>query len=568
MSTPEKNQGVFSLEDEKLATEHIEVAPNATNYDGAEKGLPAKKKKTANNQIDDAARLLEEAGGHVDYTAEDNKRVLRKIDLFVCLPMCLVYFIQQLDKSSVSYAAVFDLKKEANLHGSEYSWLSSVVYCAQLVCQPLSSYALIVLPVKYWVVFNMTAWSIVTMCTAAATNFTGLLLARMFLGVFEATIMPSFILITQMWWIRREQSYRTVAYQVANSFAAIFGPLLAYAIGKAVDGSTTVKPYQGIFLFMGGISLVLVPFVWFMMPNSPTTAKFLRGGNDRLIAIDRLKDNRTGTKASKFKWDQFWETYKDPKTYMWFAMWLLCAIPSGGIGAFGGLITKGFGFDTFTTILLQMPPGAIGIITILVGIYITNKIKMRWPVLATICIFPIAGACAITQVQTSKTGALMASYYVAYLFSAIQPLLVSWCNLNCAGTTKRVLTTATMFAGLTVGNIVGPQVYLDRESPTYHTGLYVDIACWCLLFLLVIAMGFYLKVLNRRQEARRVALGMPANLKDVSIMNIEEAERYRAELKEMMRARGQGTGTGKGELNEGAFDDMTDFENPSFMYVL
>lgn len=54
------------------------------------------------------------------------------------------------------------------------------------------------------------------MCTAAATNFTGLLLARMFLGIFEATILPSFILITQMWWVRREQSYRTIAYQVST----------------------------------------------------------------------------------------------------------------------------------------------------------------------------------------------------------------------------------------------------------------------------------------------------------------------------------------------------------------
>ncbi|WVQ76603.1 hypothetical protein IAR50_006275 [Cryptococcus sp. DSM 104548] len=567
MST-EKNQGVFSLEDEKINTEHLEVAPTNTSYDGAEKGQPGK--KGANNQLDDAARLLAEAGGHVEYTAEDNKRVLRKIDLFVCLPMCLVYFIQQLDKSSVSYAAVFDLQTEANLVGVEYSWLTSVVYCAQLVCQPLSSYALIVLPVKYWVVFNMTAWSIVTMCTGAATNFTGLLLSRMFLGVFEATIMPSFILITQMWWVRREQSYRTVAYQVANSVAAILGPLLAYAIGKAVEHSTTVKPYQGIFLFMGGISLALVPMVWFMMPNSPTTARFLRRGDDRLIAIDRLKDNNTGTKASKFKWDQFWETYRDPKTYMWAAMWLLCAIPSGGIGAFGGLITKGFGFDTFTTILLQMPPGGIGIMTILAGIFITNKIKLRWPVIATICIFPIAGACALTQVPSTDTGALMASYYVAYLFSAIQPLLVSWCNLNCAGTTKRVLTTSTMFGALTIGNIVGPQVYLTREAPHYHTGLYVDIACWCLLLLLVIAMGIYLRILNRRQEARRVALGMPADLKDVSIMSMDEAERYREELKEMMRARGGevGMGVGKGELNENAFDDMTDFENPSFMYVL
>jgi hypothetical protein len=47
------------------------------------------------NQMDDAAKILEEAGGSISYTQEDQKRLLRKIDLYVALPMCLVYFIQQ-----------------------------------------------------------------------------------------------------------------------------------------------------------------------------------------------------------------------------------------------------------------------------------------------------------------------------------------------------------------------------------------------------------------------------------------------------------------------------------------
>lgn len=131
-----------SLEDEKVLTEHIEVA-HAVTRDDMEKG---RTKRTVNTQLDDAAKLLEEAGGHVEYTHADNKRILRLIDFYVCLPMCLVYFIQQvgclskmlamrnltrnisqLDKASVSYAAVFDLQTEANLVGTQYSWLSSVV---------------------------------------------------------------------------------------------------------------------------------------------------------------------------------------------------------------------------------------------------------------------------------------------------------------------------------------------------------------------------------------------------------------------------------------------------------
>jgi MFS family permease len=108
----------------------------------------------------------------------------------------------------------------------------------------------------------MISWSIVTACTGAAKNFTGLVICRILLGAFEATILPSFVLISkshatvhkegrdlpspaQMWWTRREQSYRTIAYQVANSMAAIIGPLLSYGIGHVNSG---ILPYQGIFM--------------------------------------------------------------------------------------------------------------------------------------------------------------------------------------------------------------------------------------------------------------------------------------------------------------------------------
>jgi hypothetical protein len=121
-----------------------------------------------------------------------------------------------------------------------------------------------------------------------------------------------------------------------------------------------------------------------------------------------------------------------------------------------------------------------------------------------------------------------------------------------------------MFGALTVGNIVGPQVYLSKEAPYYHTGLYVDIGCWCVEFILIVSMGFYLRHLNKKQEARRVAMGMPANIKDISIMSVAEAEAYKIELTEMMAR----SGFDMSHFNENSFDDMTDWENPNFMYVL
>lgn len=94
---------------------------------------------------------------------------------------------------------------------------------------------------------------------------------------------------------RAARSFFSVAHPTwCFSCAAIFGPLLSYGIGHVRSG---INPYQGIFLFMGAVSLAFAPLVWYLLPNSPTTAKFLERGNDRLVAIERLRENNTGTKV-------------------------------------------------------------------------------------------------------------------------------------------------------------------------------------------------------------------------------------------------------------------------------
>lgn len=65
--------------DEKEAISHLEHV--ATQKEDLEDGH---KRRKANNQLDEAAKILEERG-EIEYTIEDSKRVLRKIDIFVCI---------------------------------------------------------------------------------------------------------------------------------------------------------------------------------------------------------------------------------------------------------------------------------------------------------------------------------------------------------------------------------------------------------------------------------------------------------------------------------------------------
>jgi hypothetical protein len=140
---------------------------------------------------DKAAELLQHAGHTVIVTPEENRRILRKIDLTILPIMLAVYFLQGLDKATLSYASVFGLVTDAHLGGQDYSWLGSIVYVAQLVLQPVIAYFLVKLPTGKFAAIMVLGWGAVLSFMALAKNFKGLLATRFFLGAFEAAVGKS-----------------------------------------------------------------------------------------------------------------------------------------------------------------------------------------------------------------------------------------------------------------------------------------------------------------------------------------------------------------------------------------
>ena len=55
--------------------------------------------------------------------------------------------------------------------------------------------------------------------------------------------------------------------------------------------------------------------------------------------------------------NQIKESVLDIRTYLFFLLGLTANIPNGGTSNFGTLMTRGFGFNTLNTTLLQIPYG-------------------------------------------------------------------------------------------------------------------------------------------------------------------------------------------------------------------
>ncbi|GJE93056.1 MFS general substrate transporter [Phanerochaete sordida] len=511
---------------------------------------------------DAALEVLGPEATPMHISPEEDRAVLRKIDLWLMPIIVMVYFLQQLDKSSLSYASVFGIVNDAHLVGQQYSWLGSIVYVAQMIWQPVSSYLLVKMPVAKWLFFNVLMWGVVVSCTAAANDFSKLLATRFFLGIFEATVAPCFITITQMWWRRREQTLRLAIWFAANGATGMVGSLISWGIGH-INGK--LFPYQSIFLFIGLLTVVLSPLVWLILPDSPVKARFL-SHEEKVIAVERLRANNMGTETKVWKWDQVWDLALDIKTYLWFALLFLCALPSGGISNFGPLIIKGFGFNQFETLLFNIPFSALQVILTILAAIASTKMKLKWPVAFFLCLPPIAGSSALLVLGRGPElrNKLLGCYYVLSFFSTIQPMLYTWSSQNTAGHTKKLCTTGVVFVAQCVGNIVGPLLYTTEEAPYYRRGLIADLVCWIALSIMILFTAAYLAFLNKQHAALRKRMGKAAEIIDTSLETTERS----AQLQKANEEKELAEGSDPAVLNNRAFDDLTDRQNEDFIYVL
>jgi hypothetical protein len=70
----------------------------------------------------------------IEYTPEEGKNVLSKIDRVMMPLLCWVYLIQFADKTSLNYASLMGIREDTHLdpNSQQYSWASSIFYAGYI----------------------------------------------------------------------------------------------------------------------------------------------------------------------------------------------------------------------------------------------------------------------------------------------------------------------------------------------------------------------------------------------------------------------------------------------------
>ncbi|KAK8845364.1 hypothetical protein IAR55_006077 [Kwoniella newhampshirensis] len=531
--------------EEKQSVEHIEAGDHA-------KGTGA---HHTQNEIRHGDRALQLLGDErVELTEEDNVRIRRMTDKHILSLLVWVYFLQILDKTILGYANTFGMSKDTHLVGNQYSVLGSVNAIVQLAWQPFSSYLLVKVPARYLMPVMVFCWGAAQGCMAAAHSFPGLMVCRALLGLFEAGCLPLFSLLTAQWYRRSEQPVRVAAWYSTNGLATIFAALISFGLGHVQ--SEHIKPWQLIFMVCGIITCLTAPVVYFFIDSDVASARFFTD-EDKAKGIERLRANQTGTGSNDFKWSHVWELLYDVKTYLYVAMTLLLNVGASVTTYFGPTLIGLFGFDKYTTSLLNMPFGFLQFMAILAGCYVATKFRIKSAVLAVFVLPVIIGLVLLYVEETSsnfkQAPALVGYYLLAFLYGG-NPIIVSWMVANTAGQTKKALIMSAYNGGSSAGNIIGPLLFQAKDRPHYVPGIKAVLGIFCALMAVVGLQTIVLFLLNKQRQSQRVAHGKPKFINDTSM-----SAKYQA-----YGADGDSTGV---RLGQNALLDMTDYKNDEFVYV-
>ncbi|KAK3305108.1 major facilitator superfamily domain-containing protein [Chaetomium strumarium] len=164
--------------------------------------------------------------------------------------MSLSPLFSQTDKTSLSYAAVFGIQQDLDLQGNQYSWLSSVFYFGFLFWALPTNLMLQKFPVAKYLGINIFLWGALLILQAVAPSFAALAVLRALGGAAEACADPAFILITSIWYTRKEQPVKIGLWYTANGIGIALGGLLGYGIGS-IHGALPSWKYE--FIIIGAL---------------------------------------------------------------------------------------------------------------------------------------------------------------------------------------------------------------------------------------------------------------------------------------------------------------------------
>ncbi|KAH1823556.1 hypothetical protein KXW04_007489 [Aspergillus fumigatus] len=448
-----------------------------------------------------------------EWTEEEEKRLIRKIDLRVCTFACVTFFALQLDRGNVVQALSDNMLGDLGMNTNDYNTGQTIFFLCFLFAELPSQLISKALGPDRWIPIQMVCWSLIAAFQSLINGKSAYFACRALLGLFEGGFIPDTILFLSFWYKSKELPIRLSYFWVSYEATAIVGAFLAFGFLHIRD-SDGKGGWRYLFAFEGLITGIIGIIAAFWMPASPTQTKGgFRGKNgwfneheekilvNRVLRDDPSKGGMHNRQAIIPK--MLWQALGDYDMWIIYLLGLTWLIPNTPATSYITLQLKSLGFKTFETNLLTIPAYAIFIANLLFWTWISERFNVRFllGVVAEVWCLVLLIALEVLPAEASP----WARWVILILLLGapyIHAIIVAMTSRNAGTVRTRTVASALYNMMVQTSNIIANNIYRENDKPYYRTGNKVLIALAVYSLVLFVVARFYYEWRNKTKAQK------------------------------------------------------------------
>ncbi|QUH05552.1 MFS transporter [Saccharopolyspora erythraea] len=224
-------------------------------------------------------------------------RVVRKVAVRLMPFLCLLYFVNYLDRVNIGFAGPNGMNEELELSATVFGFASGIFFLGYLVLEVPSNLALHRFGARKWLARIMISWGVVATAMAFVPNATTLVVLRFLLGVAEAGFFPGIILYLTYWFPAAQRAKAVALFMAAVPVSSAIGATVSSVLISGGEGVFGLSGWRFMFVVEGVPAMLLAVATWFYLTDRPEQAKWL-APEERRWLTERLEAERRETEAS------------------------------------------------------------------------------------------------------------------------------------------------------------------------------------------------------------------------------------------------------------------------------
>jgi MFS family permease len=202
------------------------------------------------------------------------KSAIRKISIRIVPFIALMFFINFLDRTAISFAGPNGMTQDLGMTAAQFGFAAGIFFFGYIVLEIPSNLALHKYGARRWLARIMVTWGIVAMLFTWVSSVTGLYSLRFLLGVAEAGFFPGAILYLSTWVPGRHRAKILALFYLAQPLTTVVGAPIASLLIQA-HGLFGLEGWRVMFFGVAVPAIIVGIITWFYLPDTPTSAKWL-----------------------------------------------------------------------------------------------------------------------------------------------------------------------------------------------------------------------------------------------------------------------------------------------------